>query len=491
MLVKKKLIEITNQEIEAIYDSGKEATVSFIRTLVDKINDLAGLYKIVEKQQEEINQLKAIINKDSHNSNRPPSSDNPFKKKTKSLRKKSGKKPGGQKGHKGSKLQKVSNPDKTEKVSHHDKCDCGKNLKNAKVIEVITKQLFDLILSPLFVTEYRGEIKECNCGKIHYPEFPKNIKNETQYGSNIKAFTVYLKQYGFISYDRISELFKDIFNIEISQGTLVNFVNECSKNLEPVVCKIKEKLQKSDVCHFDESGLRIEGKLNWLHTAGTNGLTYYYPHSNRGYEAMISMGILPYFTGVAIHDGWKSYSQFINCLHGLCNQHHLRELTFFEEKDEKWAKKIKDCLLSAKKEKDKQSYIPEKRYLAYKNRLRRLIYEGIKLHPEKRKTNRNRGRPKQSKEFNLLRRLRDNIDSVLCFLKNPSVPFTNNRAEQDVRMVKIQQKVSGTFRSIEGAFSFCITRSYISSLKKCSNSVFEALASVWSTNIILPTALMV
>ena len=339
------------------------------------------------------------------------------------------------------------------------------------------------------MTEYQGEIKECSCGRIHYPKFPEDIRNETQYGKNIKAFAVYLKQYGFISYERISELFKDVFKVEISQGTLVNFVNECSKNLKPVVKRIKEKLQGSKVCHFDESGIRIEGILNWLHTAGNDELTYYFPHSKRGYEAMVSMGILSNFTGVAIHDGWESYFQFNNCLHGLCNQHHLRELTFFEEKDEKWVKKIKACLIAAKKEKDKLAAISKKRYSAYRNRLTRLIREGIKLHPEKKKTNRKRGRPKQSKEFNLLKRLRDNIDSVLRFLKYPFVPFTNNRAEQDVRMVKTQQKVSGTFRSIEGAFSFCITRSYISSIKKCGNSVFEALASVWSTNIILPAAL--
>lgn len=490
MAAKKKFIDITDQEIEAIYDSGKEATVSFIKTLVDKINELAGLTEIVKKQQEEINQLKAIINKDSHNSNKPPSLDNPFKKKTKSMRTKSGKKPGGQKGHKGNNLKKVSNPDKIKKAYVPEKCDCGKALKNVKVIDTITRQLFDLILSPLYVTEYQGVIKECGCGRVHYPKFPANVKNETQYGNNIKAFAVYLKQYGFISYDRISELFKDIFNVEISQGTLVNFVNECSGKLKPVVGKIKEKLQNSEVCHFDESGIRIEGSLNWLHTAGTDELTYYFPHSKRGHKAMVSMGILPNFTGVAIHDGWESYFQFKNCIHGLCNQHHLRELTFFEEKDEKWAKKIKTCLKSAKKEKDNLFSISKKRYLAYRKRLTRLIREGMKLHPEKQKTNRKRGRVKQSKEYNLLKRLRDNIDSVLLFLKILSVPFTNNRAEQDVRMVKTQQKVSGTFRSIEGAFSFCIIRSYISSIKKGGVSPFKALSSVWSTNPILPTALV-
>ena len=160
------------------------------------------------------------------------------------MRKKSGKKPGGQKGHKGKNLKKVSNRDKIEKVTLPTKCDCGKDLKNAKLIEIITKQLFDLILSPLFVTEYQGEIKECSCGRIHYPKFPENIKNETQYGNNIKVLAVYLKQYGFISYDRISEFLKDIFKVEISQGTLVNFINECSKNLEPITCQIKKNLQK-------------------------------------------------------------------------------------------------------------------------------------------------------------------------------------------------------------------------------------------------------
>lgn len=489
MVAKKKLIDITDQQIEVIYDSGKKATVSFIKTLIEKINELSELADTIKKQQEEIDKLKAIINKDSHNSNKPPSSDNPFKKKTKSLREKSGKKPGGQKGHKGNNLKKVSNPDKIEKASLPDNCECGKNLKNAKVIEIITKQLFDIILSPLFVTEYQGEVKECNCGKIHYPVFPDNIKNEAQYGSTIRALAVYLKQYGFISYDRIFEFFKDIFNVEISQGTLVNFVNECSKNVAPVIEKVKDKLQKSDVCHFDESGLRIEGNLNWIHSAGTNELTFYFPHERRGFEAMVSMGILPYFSGIAIHDHWEAYFKFNNCIHGLCNQHHLRELIFFEEKGEKWAKKIKNCLLDAKEEKDKKGHISLKRFLTYKKRLRRLIREGIQLYPEKKKIPRKRGRPKQSKEYNLLRRLRDKIDAVLRFLENPAVPFSNNRAEQDIRMIKTQQKVSGTFRSMEGAVSFCIIRSYISSLRKCGDSVFKALQSVWSNNIILPAML--
>lgn len=472
---RKPFLKFTDKQLNDIYDSGRETTVNFMKMLIDKINQL----------EERVKELEDQISKDSHNSNKPPSSDAPFRK-PKSLRQKSGKKQGGQKNHKGSTLKQVQDPKQIKKISPTGKCDCGKNLRNAEILSIIKRQLFDIIVTPIFVTEYQGEVKKCSCGQLHYPLFPEIVKKEAQYGPNIKSLAVYLKHYGFISYDRIAELFKDVFKAKISQGTLVNIINECSNRVLPIVEYIKKGLIDSEVCHFDETGIQIEGSLHWLHSAGTDRLTCYAPHKNRGQDAMQEIGILPYFNGIAIHDYWKSYYKFTECKHGLCNYHHLRELIFFEEKGEKWALKIKSFLLDIKKEKDENGYLSTCKIKRYKKRLRRLINEGIKIYPEKIKKNKCRGRPGQSKEYNLLKRFRDRLDEVLRFIINPSVPFGNNLAEQDVRMTKIQQKVSGSFRSMKGAVSFCMIRSYISSIRKCGLSVFVALKSLWSSSVLYP-----
>ena len=471
-------LNITDEQIDAIYESGKEANRKFIRFLIDKLNDL----------EKKIQDLEQQINKDSHNSNKPPSSDNPLKK-TKSMRKRTGKKPGGQKGHKGTNLKQVTHPDEVSDITPKGLCSCKKNLKNAKVIDCVKRQLFDLLLPQLFVAEYKGNILQCECGKIHYPDFPYGLAREAQYGPNIKSLVVYLKQYGFISYDRIAELFSDIFDISISQGTFVNIINECSEKIKPCVEKIKEELKNSAVLNCDESGIRIEGSLHWVHSVGTENFTYYYPHKRRGFEAMETIGILPFFNGTIIHDHWKSYFRYEQCLHGLCNTHHLRELTFFEEKGEKWAKKIKRCLNDAYKEKKENIYLGEKQINKYKRRLRRLLNKGLRLHPKQMKKNRTRGRPKQSNEYNFLNRLKERINDVLRFIIDPNVPFSNNLAERDIRMLKIQQKVSGTFRSMKGAIAFCRIRSYISSIKKCGQSVFKALTTIWSLKIMFPGVL--
>ena len=275
MAGKKKLIDITDQEIEKIYDAGKEATVSFIRTIVNKVNELA---EIVEKQQKEIDHLKSIISKDSHNSNKPPSSDNPYKKKTKSLRKKGGK-VGGQKGHKGTNLKWKVNPDKIERINAVGNCECGKHLFGGKIIGYRKAQVTDLPEKIKTETiEYQAEITCCECGQIHVAKFPPGVTAKVQYGSRIKAFVSYLKYHGFLSYGRIGELMKDVFNQKMSQGTLVNMINECAAILKVNVDKIKETLIDELVVHFDETGFRIEAALHWLHSAGNDnyGITLLY-----------------------------------------------------------------------------------------------------------------------------------------------------------------------------------------------------------------------
>ncbi|MBN1412552.1 MAG: IS66 family transposase [Spirochaetales bacterium] len=474
-----KLLHLTDGQLGVIYDSGKANTVALLKFLITEINNLKA----------EVQELKKTLSKDSHNSNNPPSSDNMLKK-PKSLRKSTGKKPCGQKGHEGETLRQIENPDRIEDRSPKGKCDCGRSLKNAKTIESIIRQLFDCSLPSLFVTQFQGNVLKCACGQIHYPDFPDEVVKETQYGNSIKSLAVYLKHYGFISYERMSELFSEVFGINLSQGTLVNFVNECAERVESVVEEIKATLKKAEVLHCDESGMRIEKSTAWLHSASTEFLTFYYPHKRRGIKAMEAMGILSEFNGTVVHDHWHPYFRYDNCLHGLCNAHNLRELIFFEENGEEWAEKIKNCLLSAKREKESHQGLSEKQIKKYKIKMHQLINDGLRVHPEKRRRNKARGRPSQSKEFNLLRRLRDRFDEVLRFILDDAVPFDNNQGERDVRMLKIQQKVSGSFRSMKGAQSFCIIRSYISSIRKCGQAVFEALASVWTREIVLPKAIL-
>lgn len=482
MAGKKKLIDITDQEIEKIYDAGKETTVNFIKTIVNKVNELS---EIVEKQQKEIDHLKSIISKDSHNSNKPPSSDNPYKKKTKSLRKKGGK-VGGQKGHKGTNLKWKINADKIEKIKASGECECGKHLFEGKVIGYCKAQVTDLPEKIKTETiEYQAEIINCECGRIHVAEFPPDINAKVQYGSRIKAFASYLKCHGFMSYERIAELMKDVFNQKMSQGTLVNMINECAGRLKLSVDRIKETLINEPIVHFDETGIRIEAALHWLHSAGNKNYTYYFPHKKRGKKAMDAMGILPHFTGIAVHDHWDSYYKFIKCIHSLCNTHHLRELLFFEEQDENWAVKLKRCLLDAKREKEKKKRITRKRKEYYRRRMYRILNEGLKCHPEQKQQTKKRGRPKQSKAFNLLMRMKKRIDDVLRFIQKMSVPFDNNLSERDVRMAKIQQKVSGTFRSFQGAVNFCIIRSYISTARKQGLSVFNAICAGFQNRCVL------
>lgn len=494
---RESLRDYYREHIQKLIEKDSKALVDLF---VDQHMALEALTMAIEKQHAinhelglKVKELEKRLNEDSHNSNRPPSSDNPYTKpenKTKSVRKKSGKKPGGQKGHQGYRLQPTDNPDHTVSIKPEGTCECGRDIEAALIIDYVRRQVFDIILPVLTSTEYRGEVRACECGKVHRPNFPDEVKAKVQYGSTLKSLAVYLKHHGMISYDRLQELYKDLFAVELSQGSLVNFVTECSKRLEPVVEEIKEAIIASDVVHFDESGFRILGSLHWLHSASTEMLTYYLAHKRRGTAAMTEMGILPFFTGTAIHDHWESYYTYMSCRHGLCNAHHLRELIYFAEHEEKWAEKLMNCLLDAKNEKDELLILPEKRIIYYKNRVKRILREGLYLHPKRVKTNKTRGRQKQSPQHNLLSRMSKKIDDVLRFITDPWVPFDNNQGERDIRMLKIQQKVSGGFRSHQGAQSFCIIRGYISSIRKNGQSVLEAIRSAWTSQTIRPTVLI-
>jgi transposase len=484
--------KLSREQIVTLYKAGPEAVVSLVQYLQDTVGVLQDNIQILQQNLEQVHQrLRAVeeqLKKNSRNSHKPPSSDG--LKKIPKVRKPSGKKPGGQKGHKGTTLQMVENPDIIE-VHKVERCGrCGQSLKAEKVLGYDRRQVFDLPLIQVEVTEHQAEIKKCGgCGTLTTAEFPEEARHKVQYGPGLKATAAYIKGYGLLSYERAAELFEDLFGVPLSGGTLVNIDREIGERLEEVNERIKEQILYSPIVHFDETGMRIEGKLHWLHVAGTEEATYYVPHGKRGSQAIEAIGILPSFEGIAVHDGWSSYFNY-GCDHALCNAHHLRELTFvYEQEGQRWAKQMIEFLLEVKEKKEKSTgqRFSAKRIQEFERRYRDIVAMGMAANPPPAEEGKKkRGRKKKSKAANLLDRLLQHEKAVLAFMYAFSVPFHNNLGERDIRMMKVQQKISGTFRSFEGALSFCRIRSYISTVKKQGLNVMSALQDVFSGKRLLP-----
>ena len=327
------------------------------QTLIDQLwgvvrvqaKTIDSLTQQVSNLTTEVNNLKEKSSKNSHNSSKPPSSDGYSKPAPKSLRQKTGKPSGGQRGHKGKTLRMVATPDVVEKHAITSCTHCYADFSHAPIIDVERRQLFDLPPIELEVTEHQAQIKHCKtCNKNSKARFPDGVGKGAQYGSNIQAILTYFNQYQLLPYQRTQEMFQDLFNIHLSQGTIKNVLSRGADALTDFTEQLKTTLLASPTNYFDETGLRVETKLNWLHVASNENLTYYFIHPKRGKEAMDKMGILPVYQGYAVHDHWMSYYQY-NCQHVLCNAHHLRELTFVEEQyQQPWAKKMKECLRGIK-----------------------------------------------------------------------------------------------------------------------------------------------
>ncbi|KAF1073193.1 hypothetical protein MKMG_02256 [Methanogenium sp. MK-MG] len=457
-----------------------EATTDLILDLYLTVQKQA---EIIEKQAEKITELEARIEnleaqlkQNSRNSSRPPSSDL-YKPKPKSLRKKSGKKPGGQKNHTGKTLKLVEDPD--EIVSHPvSTCKCGYSLQTVEPSNIVRRQEFDIPPVEIKVTEHQAEVKICPvCGRKNTGEFPPHLNNTTQYGPNFKADVLYLKDDIITSFKKTAKFFKDRYHQQVSQGTIQNICREAYKSLESFESEIKGILLHSPVLHADETGLTVLGLRWWLHTIGNEKLTLYAVHPNRGSKAVNSMGVIPNYNGILVHDFWATYFMY-DCKHSLCNAHIMRELVgIVDGYNQNWAGKMKTLFedvydyifVQNKRNPDKLSEFER----AYQN----ILDEGFGENPPPldHLTCKKRGRKKRSKPSNLLRRLDGYREDILRFMYNAFVPFTNNLAERDVRMMKVQQKISGTFRSVEGAEIFCRIRGYISTVRKNGKSVYEAL----------------
>jgi len=472
-------VSITDEEIGQAYAQGKEAVIALF-------------HKVLER----IQALEDRVAKNSQNSGKPPSSDGINKPAPKSGRKRGGRKSGGQVGHKGYTLTAVLKPDY---VKVHPVCECQHchvSLRKVKATRYEKRQVFDLPPVCIEVTEHQAEIKRCpQCKKESRAEFPQDVTQPVQYGAEVKVQAVYLNQYQMIPLERVSETFEEFYGQRLAEGTVVEICQEAAELVASVTQAIKQYLTElAQVAHFDETGLRINGKLYWLHVACTSFVTYYEFHAKRGKVAMQAIGILPDFQGTAVHDGLKSYWEYAQARHGLCNEHHRRELEFIEERyPQEWVSKFADLLKEIKKAVDlarsTQSCLHETQLFDFNQRYDELVQQGLLANPppEQSQTgNKKRGRKKQSPPKNLLDRLLAHKEAVLAFMNDFNVPFDNNQAERDIRMMKVKQKVSGCFRSDRGAKAFCQIRAYISTAKKNKQKVLSALRLAFAGTPFLP-----
>ena len=452
--------------------------------------DVSGTLERVKKQLEEDREISEttrslievlvlivtlLVNRlglNSRNSSKPPSADLNRKKVPRNGNKKA---QGGQKGHKGSTLVKVDDPDIIEELSIDQRTLPKGEYKKAGYE---TRQVFDIQISRT-VTEYRAEVLEDETGNRFVAEFPAGITQSAQYGAGVKAHAVYMSQFQLLPYGRITDYFAEQMGFPLSSGTLFNF-NQCAyDSLEGFEALAKQKLIDSTRAHADETGMNVGGKRLWLHCFSNDQWTMLFPHEKRGSDAMEALGILPNFGGTLCHDHWKPYYKY-DCDHALCNAHHIRELTCaFEQYGQQWAMAMQDLLeeINVKTIAAGGALNPQQQE-AYRLKYRTLITEADAECPppkDERKKGQ-RGRIKKSKPRNLLERLRDYEADTLRFMTSGEIPFTNNQGERDIRMTKVQQKISGCFRSMNGAQIFCRVRSYLSTCKKHGISATTALA---------------
>ncbi len=432
-----------------------------------------------------IQMLSDRLAMNSTNSSLPPATDKKRRSrgKDKKKRKKKGENNvGGQIGHEGTTLIQYEEPDEIIELAI-DRRTLPVNEKFTHAGPE-TRQVIDLNLE-FIVREYQAEVLVAADGVRFVAKFPEHITKAIQYGPSVKSFAVYMSQYQLIPYARVQEVFKDQFDLKISQGSLCNFNREAFEKLKDFELNIIANLASEKVLNADETGIKIDANLAWVHVLCTPKLTFMYPHEKRGRDAMIEMGIIPEYKGTLIHDHWKPYLGY-SCRHGLCNAHHIRELQWvIDFKNHKWALSMKKFLNKLNIEVDEYGgVLPEdlqkRRIKRFKEILKLANPECPIIMPTIGMKNK---KVKQTKERNLLNRLRDYEDQVLLFMKDKDVPFTNNQAERDIRMIKIHQKVSGQFKNMSSAKYFCRIRSYLMTSKKKGHSPFDKLCQIFDPEV--------
>src|SRR5450830_1591089 len=460
---------------EPLCEPSREELIALIRA---QSAEIAGL-------KARIAELERQLGLNSSNSGKPPSSDGLKKPaRVSSLRERSGKKPGGQKGHKGETLRQVTDPN--EVVDHYPSaCSmCGAGLDPETSVGHSARQVFDLPEpQPVVVTEHRAHDCQCAaCGTTTRALFPDGVNAPVQYGARIAAFVVYLLHYQFLPEDRLVELMADLFGVKLAAATIARMSRTCAERLRGFAETVRDLVAGALVKHMDETGFRIGGKTNWLHIASTTLLTFYRVCAKRG-------SLLANVVGIVVHDHWKPYYTMQGVLHALCNAHHLRELkALVEIEKEDWARKMQRLLRrachAANLAREQGVCLKPRLIESFKRSYDAILAQGLALHEAEqplaraatRKHGKPRGRAPRRTGHNLILRLATRKQDTLRFLHDPAVPFTNNQAERDGRMMKLRQKISGGFRSLEGATDFAVIRSFLSTAKKQGWTIIEALA---------------
>jgi len=485
-----ELQPLSSEELHEAYVKGEPAIHALLEGWMKQV---IAINQVLEGR---VQSLEDQIAKNSRNSGKPPSSDGYDRPAPKSLRKRRHKKSGGQAGHVGYTLKAVEKPEHV-KVHRVEQCnDCHASLQRVKVNRYEKRQVFDVPRVRVEVTEHQAEIKGCpRCGKENRAEFPEGVTQPVQYGDEIKAQMVYFNQYQMLPLERTAEVFETLYDQTISEGTIMGAGQEVSKQVAKVNNTIRQHLtEKEAVVHFDETGARVEGQLQWLHSASTERLTWYAIHPKRGRLAMDAIGILPNLQGRGMHDDWMSYFKY-SIQHGLCNAHHLRRLKFLEERyPQKWVPQMVDLLVAIKEAVQKAqaaslTCLSRKKLVDFESEYDRLVKQGLRVNgPPKRTEGQpiKRGRIKQNPAKNLLDEFKLHKEYVLAFMYDFKVPFDNNQAERDIRMMKVKQKISGCFRSIQGAEIFCQIRGYLSTARKNEQHVLDVLRLAFAGTPYLP-----
>jgi transposase len=469
---------------------------SLIELIVAMQATIQELQKTVVEQAAELQRLRDQVARHSGNSSKPPSSDGLGKPRPQSLRGKSGKTTGGQVGHLGHSLSMVEQPDQVEVHALRVCPQCTRSLAGVEVSGYARRQVFDIPPVRLEVTEHCAEIKQCpGCGHRVQAPFPSGVTQPVQYGPRLRAQASYLNTYQLLPLARTCELFGDWYGHQPAEAIILDANAQLVEQLAPTLATIQEQLSAAQVVHFDESGVRVAGQLHWLHVASTDKLTYYGVAANRGQAGMKALGILPAFTGVAVHDHWQAYFAFDHCAHALCNAHHLRELHFIHEQyHQAWAQALAQLLCeiyhTVEQARPHQTTLTATQLAHFEHRYDQLITQGLAANPPPDPPpKKQRGRLRQSPPKNLLDRLHRHKAQVLAFMHDFDIPFDNNLAERDIRMIKVKQKVSGAFRTPAGAETFCAIRSYISTVRKQAGNVMHALTNALTGYPFLPSAL--
>jgi transposase len=430
----------------------------------------ATLAQVNTALEERVAELERRLGQDSFNSSRPPSQDGLRKPARPERHGQSGRRPGKQPGAPGGHLARVADPSQVVVHTPEHCARCGAGLADAAVAGVQARQVFDLPPLGIRVIEHRSERRRCACGKVTTGTFPEQVRAPTQYGPGIRALGCYLLVYQHLPVNRAARLLADVLGAPVATGTLAAVVAEGAARLDEFAATVRHQLAAAPVAHFHETGARVAGRLHWVHSASTAKLTWQTVHPKRGRVAMDAAGVLPAFGGVAVHDGWSPYWHY-QAVHALCGAHLLRELEAIGDAPRQgWPAGVAELLCDAKLACDRAraagcARVDDATRARLHTRYERLLTDGHAANPPPRRLRRGR-RPRRSPAARLLARLDTHHDQVLRFLDDLKVPFDNNQAERDLRMAKLQQKISGCWRTLAGAEAFLTIRSYISTARK-------------------------